>query len=420
MEQYLYPAQILLPDFTDGVDAKKWAVIACDQFTSEPAYWEEADSLVGEAPSTLRMILPEAWLADAAVRIPLINAAMEQYLASVLRVHPDSMVYVERTQSDGCVRRGIVGMIDLEQYDYRNGAQTLIRATEGTVLERIPPRVTIRRDAPLELPHVMLLIDDPACTVIEPLTKPVRERKCAYVTELLLSGGKIRGEYLSCAEMESVNRALRALATPEAMEEKYGADTDKPLLFAVGDGNHSLAAAKAVYEAIKEELGERALEHPARYALCEMVNLHDPALQFEPIFRVVFGEEPESVIEDFRRYAAALDGNGTTQTVFCVTAAGEEKVTVECPVQQLTVGTLQTFLDEWLPRHPGYTVDYIHDEGSARALVAGGNGVSFLFAGMRKEELFRTVLLDGALPRKTFSMGHARDKRYYMEARKIR
>lgn len=420
MEQYLYPARILLPDFAEQTEPEKWAVIACDQFTSEPAYWEEADRFVGDAPSTLRMILPEAWLSDAAARTPQINVAMERYLDGTLQEHPDSMLYVERTQSDGRVRRGIVGMIDLEQYDYRKGAQTLIRATEGTVLERIPPRVTIRQNALLELPHVMLLIDDPGCAVIEPLTKPVRERKCAYCTELMLGGGKIRGEYLFPAETEAVNRALGALATPEAMEEKYGADTESPLLFAVGDGNHSLAAAKAVYQAIKNEIGEAALSHPARYALCEVVNLHDPALQFEPIFRVVFGEEPESVIEDFRRYAATLDGSGTTQTVFCVTADGEEKVTVECPVQQLTVGTLQAFLDAWLPRHPGYTVDYIHDEGSARALVADKKGVAFLFAGMRKEELFRTVLFDGALPRKTFSMGHARDKRYYMEARKIK
>ncbi len=420
MSRYLYPADILLPNFENGTESEKWAVIACDQFTSEPAYWESVRSIVGNAPSTLHMILPEVYLDESEKRIPSIYAAMQTACDGVLQIHADSMLYIERTQSDGKVRRGIVGMIDLEQYDYRKGAQTPIRATEGTVLERIPPRMAVRRGALLELPHVMLLIDDPNKTVIEPLAKSAYTRKVSYRTPLMLDGGKLYGEYLSAQEMQSVSKALEALASPSAMEEKYGIDTESPLLFAVGDGNHSLAAAKAVWEQVKEELGDAASTHPARYALCEVVNLHDPALQFEPIYRVVFSKNPEKVIRDFAAYTESLDGSGTTQTIFCVTGDREEKITVECPIQQLAVGTLQAFLDSYLPTFTDMQVDYIHDEDSARALVADGRGVAFLFAGMRKEELFRTVLFDGALPRKTFSMGHARDKRYYMEARKIK
>ena len=418
MKPCFFPADILLPDFT-RTDGRKWAVVACDQFTSEPEYWAQAIAEVGDAPSTLRLTLPEVWLSEAETRIPAINAAMHDALREVLVCHPDKMLLLDRIQSDGTHRRGIIGAVDLEAYDYARGAQTPIRATEGTVLERIPPRVAIRRDAPLELPHVMLLIDDPARTVIEPLTARAAELETAYDFDLMLRGGHVTGRWLDDAAVASVNAALAALSTTEAMQEKYGASV-APLLFAVGDGNHSLASAKASYEEIKAQLGEAALSHPARYALCEVVNLHDDGLAFEPIYRVVFGVDPAALLAALEAYAAKLNGSVEGQSVEAVWAGGRRTVALPHAVQQLTVGTLQAFLDDYIKGCPGAEVDYIHGEVSLCALSEKPNAIGFLFDGMEKDQLFKTVVFDGALPRKTFSMGHAEDKRYYLEARKIK
>ncbi len=411
-------ADILLPDFT-AIDAEKWAVVACDQFTSEPEYWQAVSELVGDAPSTLRMFLPEVYLSEAETRLPQIREAMDEYRKNLLLPHADTMVYVERTQSDGSVRRGIVLAIDLEAYDYQKGSSSLIRATEATVLERIPPRVAIRRRASLELPHVMLLIDDPDKTVIEPLADCIRGT-VAYDTDLMCGGGHLRGIYPDAAQIRQIERALDALTTPETTEARYGRKGLSPLLFAVGDGNHSLASAKATYEELKERLGvEAAADHPARYALCEVVNIHDPALQFEPIYRVLFGVKPEEVLHALSVYTATLCGDAPTQTARYVYAGAEGTVTVSRPVRQLTVGTLQDFIDDYLCAHPEASVDYIHGEGSLRALAAKEHAIGFLYDGMTKAQLFPTVMFDGALPRKTFSMGHAVDKRYYMECRAI-
>ena len=413
-------ADVLLPDF-DQVDGGRWAVVACDQYTSEPAYWESVKTLVGNAPSTLNMILPEVYLAETEARVPVINQAMQQMLDEVLHEKADAMIVLLRTQSDGSVRRGIIGAVDLERYDYRKGSDSLIRATEGTVLERIPPRVAIRRDAPLELPHVMLLIDDPARTVIEPAAEAASARAPLYDFDLMADGGHVSARLLTDAEQESVCASLAALATPEAMEARYHAKGLAPLLFAVGDGNHSLATAKECYEIVKRELGEEAArKHPARYALCEIVNLHDPALQFEPIYRVVFGADVEDLMNELTNATEALCGKGEAQTITAISRDWERTVTVAHPEQQLAVGTLQTFLSDYTASHPEVTVDYIHGEDSLRALACEEGAVGFLFAGMRKDELFRTVIFDGALPRKTFSMGHAQDKRYYLECRKIK
>lgn len=411
-------ADILLPDFTT-VDAKKWAVVACDQFTSEPEYWARAEKIVGDAPSTLRMVLPEVYLKETEQRIPKIQAAMREYEASILRCHEGSMIYTERTQCDGSIRRGIVMAIDLECYDYRRGASSLIRATEATVVERIPPRVAIRRDAVIEAPHVMLLIDDPHATVIEPLAKS-RQGSVAYDTDLMLGGEHICGRFLSQEEIERVGVALDALISPEQIEERYGNATLAPLLFAVGDGNHSLASAKAAYEEIKEKLGaEDAASHPARYALVEIVNIHDPALQFEPIYRVMFGVDAEALLDELTRYASELKGSAAAQTVEYFYDGKSGTLTFAHPVRQLTVGTLQEFIDGYLQTHPMAEVDYIHGEESLKRLAEREDAIGFLFSGMAKSELFRTVMFDGALPRKTFSMGHAEEKRYYMECRKI-
>lgn len=410
-------ANILLPDFKK-VDAMRWALIACDQFTSEPEYWEDAARIVGDAPSTLRLFLPEVQLDEANDRIPIIQETMKQYLSDVLCEHPDSMIYVERTQSDGAIRHGLLLAVDLECYDYRKGATSLIRATEATVLERIPPRVAIRRGADIELPHVMLLIDDPENTVLGLLSQVAGET--TYDTDLMKNGGHITGRYLSKAEQEQIGTALEALITPEAMTARYEDASLSPLLFAVGDGNHSLASAKAAYEEIKEKIGEEAAKsHPARYALAEVVNIHDDALKFEPIYRVVFGIDPDDLLSSLRAYAKTLNGTAQPQTVTYCYGKEEGTIAFEAPILQLTVGTLQHFLDEYLSSHSGATVDYIHGEGSVRQLSAKADTVGFLFDGMEKSDLFRTVLYDGALPRKTFSMGHAEDKRYYLECRRI-
>ena len=417
MKKCFCAADILLPDF-NKVDATKWAVVACDQFTSEPEYWEKAASVVGDAPSTLGVILPEVYLAQTEKRVPLINSTMREYVKDILVSHADSMIYVERKQSDGSVRHGVVLAVDLEGYEYTKGASSPIRATEATVIERIPPRVAVRRGANIELPHVMLLIDDPEKTVIEPLASA--DMKTAYDFELMLGGGHIKGSFIDACEQKRIEDALLSLVSGDKMTERYGKEGLAPLLFAVGDGNHSLASAKAAYEEVKAKLGADAAEHPSRYALCEVVNIHDEALKFEPIYRVVFGVEQESFLSELREYAAALSGEAEAQTVEYFYGGTEcGRITFEHPTQQLTVGTLQAFIDAYIKEHKGVEVDYIHGEGSVMALSKKEGAIGFIFGGMEKSQLFKTVIFDGALPRKTFSMGHAEDKRYYLECRKI-
>ena len=418
MKKHFASANILLPDF-NKIDGGRWAAVACDQYTSEPQYWEGAAEVVGDSPSTLKIILPEVYLSETEERVPRINAEMEKYLKEVLVSHPDSMIYLERTQRDGVVRRGIVGLIDLEDYDYSRGSESLVRATEGTVLSRIPPRVKIRRDAPIELPHVMLLVDDPEKTVIEPLMGK-GALDVAYDFDLMCGGGHVNGFFLPETEQNRINEALANLITPEKMAERYGENSFAPLLFAVGDGNHSLATAKACYTELKEKLGEEAKRSPARYALCEVVNLHDDALQFEPIYRVVFNVDPIDVINELRKYVEKLKGDAPAQKLTMVSRIFDSEYEIPHPEAQLTVGTLQNFLDKYIEAHPEAEVDYIHGEESLISLARGENALGFIFDGMEKSQLFKTVLCDGALPRKTFSMGHAHDKRYYLECRGIK
>ena len=411
-------ADILLPDFKKH-SAEKWSVVACDQFTSEPEYWQSAEEYVGDAPSTLNMILPEVYLEETEERIEKINECMKKYESAILCEHPDAMVYVRRTQSDGTVRHGIVMAVDLEAYDYKKGATSLIRATEATVIERIPPRVAIRRNASLELPHVMLLVDDPSDNVFAAL-KAKDTAEALYDFDMMLGGGHITGCMLSDADKESVSAALDALITPEAMAEKYGDGALAPLLFAVGDGNHSLASAKATYEEIKAKLGDAAIDHPARYALIEVVNIHDEALKFEPIYRIMTDVDVDDVLASLGEYIDTLDGTAEPQKIDYIYGAKEGSLTVSAPKQQLTVGTLQIFIDEYIKSHAGAKVDYIHGEDSVKSLAQKPNSIGFMFDGMAKSQLFKTVIFDGALPRKTFSMGHAVDKRYYLECRKIK
>ena len=417
-----YPAEILLPQ---TAEMEKWAVVACDQFTSQPEYWKKAERLVGSAPSALRLVLPEAYLnsADIGSRICAINAAMEDYLADgVFRTLPDTLIYLERTQSDGRIRHGLIGCIDLEQYDFTPGSGALIRATEGTVLERIPPRVRVREHAPLELPHVMLLIDDPAGTVIRPLSGETDSMEALYDTDLMLGGGHVKGWRLTEGQMGRAAEALDALKTPEAMEEKYGMADAAPPLFAVGDGNHSLATAKACYENLKKTTPEdQWTSLPARYALVEVVNLHDDALTFEPIHRALFHVDGRDLWAAFQAfYPGAHIGGGEGHHVEVCGQGLDGVWTVPAPTAQLAVGTLQTFLDDYLKRRCEAEIDYIHGADVARNLGSQPGNLSFLLPPMGKDQLFRTVMADGVLPRKTFSMGEAQDKRYYLEARRIK
>lgn len=384
------PADILIPH----VDHHRFATIACDQFTSQPEYWEKVEQIVGDAPSALRITLPEVYLTDDnSQRIAEINATMHRYLDDGLfDLYPDAMIYVERTLPGGHIRRGIVGAIDLLSYDFHPEKKALIRATEGTVLERIPPRVQIRRNAPLELPHVMLLIDDPDCTVIEPLCR--RNDPILYRFPLMLGGGSLRGMLLA---KEAQERVLSALAR---LRDRSGED---PFLFAVGDGNHSLATAKACYEENPTEAN--------RYALVEIVNIHESALCFEPIYRVVSHADPEELT---RAFLAHFSGSGAH--AITLLSSG---IDVTACTDGLAVGALQAFLDAYLAAHPACSIDYIHGEEALRAIAARPGNVGFLFDGMEKSELFPYVREHGVLPRKTFSMGEAESKRYYMECRRI-
>ena len=394
----LSTGEILLP--ADGLNYEKWAVVACDQFTADPAYWAKVEAFVGDAPSSLRLILPEIYLDERKERVREIHAAMRVCLGGALRVAvPEGFALVRRETGAGS-RQGLLACVDLEQYDFSAGSQSLIRATEGTVPERVPPRAEIRAGAPLECPHVMMLIDDPEHTVIEPaFDDPGR---VLYDFDLMMGGGRVQGWALEG------NRALRVFEALARLREKCGG-----LLYAVGDGNHSLAAAKKCWEDVKGGLSAAEFDsHPARYALVELVNLHCPALKFEPIHRVLFGVNPKSVLTSMRRSSAFQRGGEDVRVAF---AGGEEGFAT----QDHPIRPLQNFLDNYLRKHPEARIDYIHGEEELRALLEREDAVGFMPRAFDKAELFPYIREHGALPRKTFSMGEARDKRYYLEMRRI-
>lgn len=412
-------ANILLPK---NIDMTKWSVVACDQYTSEMDYWEKVEEEVGASPSTLRITLPEIFLEDSNVneRINKINSTMEEYINKDLFTElKDSMIYLERTQKDKRVREGLIGMVDLEDYSYEKGSQTLIRATEKTVIERIPPRLKVRENALLELPHIMILIDDEKKTIIENLKNEVTNEDMVYNFDLMENGGHIKGYKLSNDSMIKIEKGLENLCNKEYFENKYNVKDKGILLFAMGDGNHSLATAKANYENLKKTMTEEEyLNNPARYALVELVNLHSEALEFEPIHRVIFDTDVDKFIEElYKYYDINEDGNG--QYFELVTKDMDKKLYISNPKSNISVGSIQIFLDEYLKDNKG-KLDYIHGDETTRNMGKEENNVAILFEAMPKEELFRTVILDGALPRKTFSMGHSYDKRYYLEARKIK
>lgn len=417
------PANILLPQ---DCGLTKWAVVACDQYTSQPEYWERVDQFVGDAPSTLRLILPESKLESEHVEeeIQKINQTMEQYLEEGrLRELEDAMIFLERKLSNGKTRLGLIGKLDLEQYSYEKGSGTPIRATEGTVLSRIPPRMKVRKNAPIELPHIMVLIDDPKKEIIEPFLRKEskKQMQMIYSTTLMEQGGRVSGYLLSKEQADKVQKQLAGLADPAHFAQFYHAEGKPVLTYAMGDGNHSLATAKACWEELKPTLSEAERQtHPARYALVELVNLHDDSLEFEPIHRVLFGVDPKQLLADLlAAYPGAHYGAGEGHQITYVLPGERGILTVPHPTAQLEVGTLQTFLDQYLEAHGG-KIDYIHGEDVVEQLVQQPDSIGFLLPGMGKDQLFPTVIFDGALPRKTFSMGEAHDKRFYLEARKIK
>lgn len=394
---------------------ERWSVIACDQFTSDPAYWQRVRQTAGEGPSTIHLILPEAELGSAneAETVKSINAAMERYLKeNVFAVYPNSYVYVERTLADGSVRPGLLGAVDLEGYDYHVGSNSPIRATEKTVLERIPPRQRVRKDAAIELPHVLMLCDDDEKSLIEPIAAVRDSLPMLYDFDLMEQGGHISGWLVQGQAAAEFDQRFAAFAA--SVDGKY-ADLKGSVLLAVGDGNHSLATAKSCYEALKAaNPGVDLSNHPARYSLVELENIHDPSLVFAPIHRIIVDTNPEKLLEDLDAVCA---GEGfAVQWVI-----GEQSGTVYLDKArgELAVAVLQEFLDQWLAENAG-TIDYIHGDEEVVSLAKQKNAIGFLLPAMEKHQLFRGVISGGALPRKTFSMGHAREKRYYLEGRRIR
>ena len=420
------PAHILLP--SEQVPLEQWGCIACDQFTSDRSYWQRAEKTAAGAPSTLNLILPEVYLEedDVDARISAIHAAMDDYTRNVLTRAVDGFIYVERTEQSGRVRQGLVGMVDLEAYSYRRGEKCTVRPSESTVESRIPPRMAVRRGARLETPHIMMLADDPGCTLIEPIGARKSELKKLYEGELMQGGGHIAGWAVEDpAMLAQIDAALAALGSQEAFDAKYPqARGAKPLTLAVGDGNHSLASAKACWEELKKTLTpEQAENHPARWCLAEVCNVHSPAIEIEPIHRVLFNVDCATVLLSLITWSdsnmAGCCFGGSKKQPF--TLAGPHMANVlsfEHPVAPLTVGTIDAFIEYFMARHIEARVDYVHDEPAVRALCRQG-GVAFLMPPFEKSDLFKGIVMGGVLPRKTFSMGHAEEKRYYMECRNI-
>jgi len=425
--------RMLLP--RAGIDLRKWAVIACDQHTSEPDYWQHVEREVGDAPSTLHLIFPEVYLGagDAGARIARIQQTMRRYLADGVFVEHEGTLLVERTVG-GRTRRGLMLELDLEHYDYDSGSSSLIRPTEGTMVARLAPRIEVRRGAALELPHILVLIDDPDRTVIEPLAavRPALPR--LYETELMCGGGHVAGHAVDGEHSARAVQALRALADPRAFAARYGVAPGTPaMLFAMGDGNHSLATAKSIWQSARATVG---MDHPSRYALVEVVNIHDPALDFAPIHRLLIG-----VTADVRQAAQQAFGAGVACTDVASAAAVRERVAaargprqtvgligpgprfsvaeVAAPPSPLAVGTWQPFIDGFIEQGGAREVDYVHGDDALERLAQQAGHVGVFFAGIGKSELMRRVVHEGPTPRKTFSMGEAHEKRFYVEARRI-
>lgn len=405
-------ANILLPNVES---IEKWSVIACDQYTSQPEYWTRVRENIGEEISSLNLILPEAEMGNMDNRIERINKNMDEYMnTGVFKEYENVYVYVERTLSNGTIRKGIVGMVDLEEYDYSDNATTSIRATERTVEERIPPRMNIRRNASLEMPHILLLCDDEKHELIESV-EAIKER-CPklYDFDLMENGGHITGWLIEGKNVSIFDNKLEEYN--EVTKAKYTSIGKAPMLYAMGDGNHSLATAKACYEELKRLNSDRDMStHPARYALLELENIHDDSQQFEPIHRIVTDINPEKLIQELKKNICAPEGHRIAYYI----GEKEEIVYLDKKLGELPVAVLQKFLDEYLPKTSG-KIDYIHGTDVVKKLAMKENSVGFILPVIEKSQLFKGIIMDGVLPRKTFSMGHANEKRYYIEGRRIK
>ncbi|HOZ35886.1 MAG TPA: DUF1015 domain-containing protein [archaeon] len=431
--------RVLLPK---DIDYKKWAVVACDQYTSEPEYWNSVKEIVGSNPSTLNIIFPEIYLEDEdkSERIKSIVKNMKEYVSNKLFEDYNGFVYVERKIKDK-VRKGLVVALDLEKYDYRIGSTTLVRATEGTILDRLPPRIEIRKDAPLELPHIMVLIDDSKGKVINIMSENKQDFEKLYSFDLMKNGGHISGYLISKKFEKKAARALEKLIVPEKFKKRYKLEKAySPLLYAVGDGNHSLATAKAVWEIIKKEAESKneIMNHPARYALIELVNLHDESLEFEAIHRVLFNLKKDIIKEMKSHFEESFKfSKKSKEEVMEIIKTKKSKdkhfiglitdnpkktgiIKIINPKSNIPVGTIQEFLDNF-GRNGGFEkIDYVHGDDVLCTLGQKPNNAGIYLPTIQKKQFFKSVIVDGALPRKTFSMGEAHEKRYYLEARKIR
>lgn len=419
MSRVFRAAEILIPKQQDW---NKWSVVACDQYSSQPEYWDALEKLTKDVPSTMHLMLPEAYLEsrDQYAEAEKINAVMAAYLdGDVFETLPACYVYVERTLSNGAVRRGLMGVLDLECYDYTKHSTTPIRATEGTVEDRLPPRVRVRRNAPLEMPHIMVFIDDSADAVLKPLAQKKETFRKLYDFDLNCGGGHIRGYMVSGADAQALDAAIDTLSDAETLRARYG--DDAPAVFAMGDGNHSLATAKKCWEEISANLTDAEKEnHPARYSLVELVNIHDEAISFEPIHKVVFDTDPATFIQEAQEFWAAQNRPSAKGHTIRLVVGEEEK---EIRVSGLTIGQLigkaEEFCQDYMARNGG-RIDYIHNDDTAIGMGRRSGCACVLLPRMEKSELFPSIIHSGAFPKKSFSIGHAEDKRYYLECRKIR
>ncbi len=437
----LHVPEIYLP--SPGIDFQSWAVVACDQYSSEKEYWEDVDRFVGSKPSTLRLIYPECYLEDGdkKERIANIQASMAEYLSrGFLASAGEGFMLVERkTPYEKSPRIGLVVSVDLERYRYGKDSRSIIRPTEGTIVERLPPRMAIRRGAPLELPHIMILMDDPLKSVIEPLYAKRAYLPKLYDFDLMTNSGHLRGwQVRGEALFAEIAAALAPLADLDAFKAKYG--SEDLLLFAVGDGNHSLATAKAVWEEVKSSFAGRPdsahllATHPARFAMVELLNIYDEGLPFHPIHRVLFNIDENAFFSGIKSHGGrisrlrggkeafaacdAADDTGAHRIAY-TSSLGSGLISFDAPVSKLAAGTIQQFLDAYLATRPETSIDYIHGSGSLEALALKGGNLGLYLPPVDKASFFATVIQSGVMPRKTFSMGEAPEKRFYVEARKI-
>ncbi len=435
--------EVYLPN--QNVDLNKWAVVACDQYTSQPDYWDDTKAHVWLSESTLNIIFPEIYLEDNDVdeRIVSIKSNMAKYMAEwIFENKWYWFIYIDRQTSQVRSRKWLIMALDLEKYDYSKGSQTLMRATEGTIVDRLPPRIKVRNGAPFELPHIMVLIDDPKKQVIEPISENLEKHTKLYDFGLMMEWGHITWYQINDEEtINNIVNWLINLADKEVFKNKYGVwDELWVLLFAMGDGNHSFATAKAIWEEKKKSLSpEEMLDHPARFALVEINNVHDTGITFEPIHRVMFDVNNDELFNEMAEYFKYVGSEmlvehyetkdelkenlkeSTVDMHYCrgMNEEGYMTIWIKNPKLNLEVWNIQAFLDKYLLEHPESKIDYVHGEDVVEGLWRKKGNLWLLFPIMDKSDFFKTVVIDWALPRKTFSMWEAEEKRFYLEARKI-